>query len=66
MKTTMWAVVDESGRVIVVGWTERNARKAMTSGFYGPPENKWPYWRDKGYTVKRVTVTVDEEHKEKE
>ena len=60
----MWAVVDEAGRVMVVDWTERRARKSMTEGFYSAPENKWPYWRDKGFTVQRVLVTIEEKEKE--
>lgn len=56
----MWAVVNSSGRIIRT--TVRNypaeARRALLDGHEGFSAH-WSNWLDRGYTVRRVTVTLD-------
>ena len=64
MKTRMWAVVSDK---CIFAFSVRTRRSDAVSAFIDSTEKSWAWWRRKyGYTIKRVTVTVDEEQKEKE
>jgi hypothetical protein len=63
MKTTMWAVVGADQKIdpYCVMRTRKDCINAAT--LQCPWQ--WPELRKAGFTIKRVTVTVDEEQKEK-
>lgn len=57
----MWAVIDEFDRIVenTVRRTRTEAIKAWLKWWTMPRMQKWPHWRTRGFTARRVIVTVE-------